>query len=184
MTLAGRISYKRMALRPSSSSDAEKFLAVGHKGFVYPVDEALEITKWPFNMTLPVMHMAAKAAVQASSYEEAEQIIHDLKYVKVNDDTIRKVTNSLGSVVFKNDLEQTNRNWELFVNFRLVFPEKNSPKVFYIETHGVMLPTREKDKAGSIWRESKLGMVFSADNFTVWADKRGEKQHRIYNGSL
>jgi hypothetical protein len=113
MTLAGRVSYKRTALRPSASSDAEKLSAMGHEGFVYPADEALEITKLPFNMTLPVMRTAAEAAVRAGSYEEAEQILRELTNVKVNDDTIRKVTNSLGAMVFKNDLEQTNRNWEL-----------------------------------------------------------------------
>jgi hypothetical protein len=48
-----------------------------------------------------------------------------------------------------------------------------------METDGAMLPAREKDEADSIWRENKLGMVFSTDNFTVWTDKRGEKQHRI-----
>jgi hypothetical protein len=53
MTLAGRVSCKRMVLRPSGSSDAEKFSALDHEGFVYPADEALEITKLPFNMTLP-----------------------------------------------------------------------------------------------------------------------------------
>lgn len=179
MTLAGRVSYKRMALRPSAGSDAEKLSALGHKGFVYPADEALEITKLPFNMTLPVMHTAAEAAVRAGSYEEAEQILRELTNVKVNDDTIRKVTDSLGAMVFKNDLEQTNRDWELLQNSRTVFPEKKSPHVFYMETDGAMLPTREKDEAGSVWRENKLGMVFSADNFTVWTDKRGEKQHRI-----
>jgi hypothetical protein len=125
------------------------------------------------------MHTAAEAAVQAGSYEEADQILRELTNVKVNDDTIRKVTNSLGAIVFKNDLEQTNRDWELLQNSQIVFPEKKSPRGFYMETDGAMLSAREKDEAGSIWRENKLVVVFSTDNFTVWADKRGEKHHRI-----
>jgi hypothetical protein len=52
-----------MALCPSFSSDAEKLLALGHKGFVYPLDEALEIAKLPFRMTLPAMRIIAKEAV-------------------------------------------------------------------------------------------------------------------------
>ncbi|MDR1084628.1 MAG: hypothetical protein LBP22_07130 [Deltaproteobacteria bacterium] len=125
------------------------------------------------------MHTAAKAVVRAGSYEEAEQILRELTNVKVNDDTPRKVTNSLGAMVFKNDLEQTNLDWELLQNSQIVFPEKKFPHVFYMETDESMLPAKEKDEAGSIWRENKLGMVFSTNNFTVWADKRGEKQHRI-----
>jgi hypothetical protein len=179
MTLAGRVSYKRMALRPSNRSEAEKLLSLGHKGFVYPVDEVLEISKLPFNMTLPAMHMVAKEAVRSNSYEEAEQILRELTPIRVNDDTIRKVTNVLGTMVFKNDLKQTDRDWELLSKARLIFPQKKVPHVLYILTDGAMLPTREKDATGSIWRENKLGMVFSTDNFTFWVDKHGKKQHRI-----
>jgi hypothetical protein len=179
MTLAGRVSYKRMALRPSTKADSDKLLALGHKGHVYPLDEALEITKLPFNMTLPTMHVVAKAAVRSNSYEEAEQILKELTAVKINDDTIRKVTNSLGTMVFNNDLAQTNKDWDSLKNSQLVLPKTKLPYVFYIETDGAMLPTREKDEEGSIWKENKLGMTFSTDNFTYWVDKHGNRQHRI-----
>jgi hypothetical protein len=49
----------------------------------------------------------------------------------------------------------------------------------YLEVDGVMLPTREKDVLGSVWKENKLGMVSSDDNFFFWTDKHGERQHRI-----
>jgi hypothetical protein len=179
LTIDGRVSFKRMALRPSSRVDGEKLSATGHKSFVFPVDEALELTKLPFNMAISAMLMVAKMAVRTNSYEEAEDMLREYASINVNDDTIRKVTNSLGTMVYRNDLKVANANWEQLTGSKLIFPDEKRPYVLYLLTDGAMLPTREKDEKGSIWRENKLGIAFSTDYFTFWVDKHGERQHRI-----
>ncbi|MDR0548198.1 MAG: hypothetical protein LBI10_02115 [Deltaproteobacteria bacterium] len=180
VTLAGRVSFKRMALRPSTRLDAEKLLATtGRRGFVYPVDLALEISKLPFNLTMAATLLVAKVAVQTSSYEEAEDRLRQEASIKVNDDTIRKITNSLGTIVYQNDLLEANTIWARLSSSKLISLKEKRPHVLYLLTAGTRFSIQEKDEKGSIWRENIKGTAFSSDNMTFWVDKHGKSHPRI-----
>ncbi|MDR2459496.1 MAG: hypothetical protein LBE38_01745 [Deltaproteobacteria bacterium] len=168
-----------MALIPSTPADKKLLLDGGHQRFVFPVDEILEIDKLTFGMTIPVMLTITKEALRCGSYEETEQMLIEKTHIRVNDDTIRKVTDTIGEMVFKNDLKRADEDWERLMHAQIDFPNIKKPNVLYLEVDGAMLPTREKDEHGSIWRENKLGMAFSDDNFFYWVDKHGKRQHRI-----
>jgi len=99
--------------------------------------------------------------------------------VKVNDDTIRQVTNYIGNIVYKNDCEAAEAAYQKLCSGKLEFPKSRKRGVLYIQTDGASLNTRAKDADGSSWRENKLGMVFSSDNVHTWTDKHGEKQRQI-----
>ncbi|MDR2354253.1 MAG: UPF0236 family protein [Deltaproteobacteria bacterium] len=179
MTVNGRYEYTRKALIPSTQADGERLLAFKGQKFVFPLDEVLEIDKLPFKISLPAMLMISKVAICSDSYEEAEEILTKRTHIRINDDTIRKVTDTLGEMVYKNDLAKANECFENLMNSQIVFPSTKIPHTLYLEVNGDMLPTREKDELGSVWRENKLGMVFSDDKVFFWNDEHGERRHRI-----
>jgi hypothetical protein len=99
--------------------------------------------------------------------------------IKVNDDTVRQVTNYVGNLVFKRDCELAESEFKRLCSGKLGFPRVKKRGVLYIETDGAAVNTRIKDEEGSSWRENKLGMVFSSDNIHSWTDKHGDKQRQI-----
>lgn len=92
---------------------------------------------------------------------------------------MRQVTNTLGTLVFKNELKKAEELWGELTAGRLVFDETKKDGVLYIEVDGAMVPTRQEGQKGIIYKENKLGMVFSTDNIIWWKDKHGIRQHRI-----
>jgi hypothetical protein len=96
----------------------------------------------------------------------------------VNDDTVRLVSNYVGTVVFKSDCAKAEDAFAALNGAKLRFP-KDRDGVLYIQTDGAALNTRAKDESGSTWRENKLGEVFSSKDIHYWTDKKGKKQHQI-----
>lgn len=117
-------------------------------------------------------------AVKMNSYQAAEDFLLRTKGIKVNDDTVRKVTNLIGEIVYKEDCKIANETMKLYDKALLPYtPDRNG--VLYIETDGAAVNTRTKNADGSSWRENKLGLVFSSENIHWWMNSRGERQHRI-----
>ncbi|MDR1297674.1 MAG: hypothetical protein LBO05_09965 [Deltaproteobacteria bacterium] len=59
-------------------------------------------------------------------------------------------------------------------------PNHKLAHALYLEVDGAMPRTGDTASGhGSLWRENKLGMAFSTDNFLRWIDKHGVPQHRI-----
>ena len=142
------------------------------------MDSLFRIDKLPFKMTLATMLKTAYWAQNQCSYQKAEEIIADVLKLTINDDTVRSVANYVGDIVFREDCKKADKAYDDFLRGKLPYTrDKNG--VLYIETDGAALNTRQKDEAGSTWRENKLGVVFSSDNFHSWTDKHGDKQHRI-----
>ncbi|MDR1296120.1 MAG: hypothetical protein LBO05_01855 [Deltaproteobacteria bacterium] len=180
LTLLGRVTYERSALVPSSKSQSVILKSLGYDGFVFPVDEALGISRLPFKITVPAMLEIAKTAVACDSFEDAEQILFKKSNMKVNDDTIRKVTNVVGSIVLENDKKVASEIWEKTPPWKFVAPDHKLAHTLYLEVGGAMLQTRDTvSEHGSLWMENKLGMAFSTDHFLRWIDKHGVPQHRI-----
>ena len=114
-----------------------------------------------------------------SSYQEAEESILRAHQLKINDDTIRQVTNYIGNIVFQEDCRNAEEAFNKLNQGKLCFPAKKKKGILYIEVDGAALNTRSKDESGSSWRENKLGIVFSSDNIHTWTNQRGENQRQI-----
>jgi hypothetical protein len=168
-----------MSLIPSSETDKARLKEIGIKGYVYPLDEALGLSHLPFKITIAAMLEIAKESSRCESYEEAEQILREKTMILVNDDTIRLVTNEIGRIVFDNDMKSAEALWKTKESGRLEFPKKKKENVLYLEIDGAMLPTRQIGVKGTVFKENKLGMVFSDDKFYYWTDKQGKRHHRI-----
>jgi hypothetical protein len=204
VTLMGRINYTRMALIPSTPADKLKLKHVNCDGYVYPIDEALGLAHLPFKITVPTMLEVAYTAATRYSYEEAEKDLSNRSNIIVNDDTIRKVTNEIGSLVFNNDTKIADEIWEHSAPWKFTGSKKKYNSTLYLQVDGAMVNMRsekvepeidnnmefeeqedleveegadEKRKKG--WKENKLGMAFSANDILYWTDKHGKRQHRI-----
>ena len=175
----GWISYCRYVLRPKSQADANALHYTENLNAVVPLDDYLCVTRLPFKMTPETMLNVAFWAQNQGSYQEAEDAFMRAYKIKINDDTIRRVTNYVGNRVFQRDCELAEEAYQKLCAGKLLFPNKQKSGVLYIETDGAALNTRSKDKNNSSWRENKLGLVFSSDNMKTWIDKHGEEQHQI-----
>jgi len=142
------------------------------------MDQYLGLTELPFKMTVATMLEASYWAQNQCSYQAAEDAIFKSIGIKINDDTVRLVTNTIGTLVFQKDCENAQAAYKKLNTGKLSFPYKKSGTL-YIETDGAALNTRYKDQNGSSWRENKLGLIFSSDNLYSWHDKHGVLQHQI-----
>jgi hypothetical protein len=195
LTAAGQMKYQRMALRPSFPEDKSLLGEIGVKGYVFPLDDALGLSRLPFKITIEAMLIMAKEASLRKSYEATERSLKESTLITANDDTIRAVTNTVGGLVHANDLRIASVVWDKFNNGRLVSPETKINHTLYLHCHGVKIPIRpenanvsdgqllerEEDdkKKGVIWKENKLGMAFSTDNIRYWTDKDGKQKQCI-----
>lgn len=178
MTINGSICFSRYVLRPKTKADSIRLLRTDNATAVVPLDQHLGLNGLPFKMTAAVMLEAAYWAQNQCSYQAAEDALFKTLGIKINDDTVRLVTNTIGALVFQQDCENARSAYEMFTAGKLSFPYKKTGTI-YIETDGAALNTRHMDQDGSTWRENKLGLVFSSDNLYSWHDKHGELQHKI-----
>jgi hypothetical protein len=130
-------------------------------------------------MTIPVMLAIVRESVRCESYEDAQQILKDHLRIETNDDTMRKVTNCIGTLVYNNDVNNSDTTWDELKSGCLQVPKSKKNAILYIEVDGAMLPTRQEGQKGVVYRENKLGMIFSSDNIHWWTDKNNKRQHRI-----
>ena len=179
ITINGKLSFYRKVLRPKTKKDYQKLLKTDGVSEIVPLDDYLGIANLPFKMTVDVMLEVAYWAQNQRSYHEAEETISKVMGVSISDDTIRTVTNTIGSIIFDNDCRIAEEVYSKLNRGKLSFPDLKKEGVIYIETDGAALNTRHKDDSGSTWRENKLGMVFSSDNIYFWTDKHGDRQHKI-----
>lgn len=178
MTVNGPISFSRYVLRPKTKTDSDLLFCSDNTTAVVPLDQYLGLTALPFKMTVATMLETAYWAQNQCSYQAAEEMIFKTHGIKINDDTVRLVTNIVGKLVFDKDCKNAKAAFEKFTEGKLSFPYKKSGTL-YIETDGAALNTRHTNQDGSTWRENKLGIVFSSDNIYSWHDKHGQLQHKI-----
>jgi hypothetical protein len=178
-TLVGKVNYERMALIPSDDLSKANLAKLGGCKHVYPLDEALGLSQLPFKLTLPVMLEIANECTKSESYQDAEENLYEKFKINVNDDTMRQVTNTVGTIVFNNDMAFAEGIWHNYNSGALTLPNSTDDHILYLEIDGAMLPTRNSKDKGTVYKENKLGMAFSSDNFHNWIDKHGEPQHTI-----
>ena len=165
-------------LIPADEKSKKALLEKCHSKSVFPLDDALGISRIPFKMTPALMVRCAYWAQNQCSYQAAEDVMFDTYGIKVNDDTIRLVTNHIGKIVFEEDCRKADLQYGILEAGKATFAH-DKDGIIYIEADGAALNTRHKNDEGSTWRENKLGVVYSSDNIYYWKNKKDEQQHRI-----
>jgi hypothetical protein len=178
ITAYGPISFSRYHLKPQTRESKEKLLELTGLKSVVPLDCHLGIAGLPFKITPYAMLRIAFWAQNQLSYQRAEEAIYEIMKIKINDDTIRAVTDFVGKVIFERDCRKANESICKLNSGSLNFPNDREG-ILYIQTDGAALNTRSQDENGSTWRENKLGEVFSSKNIRYWNDHKGKRQHQI-----
>lgn len=178
LTTEGKITYERYVLRPDGKADADRLKQLENRNAVIPLDSLLGISGLPFKITVPMMLEIAYWAAKTGSYQEAEDFLKRTKRISLSDDTIRKVVNYIGNLVFEEDCRLAKESMDA-LDHGVIPCSYDKEGVLYIQTDGAALNTRTKDQNDSTWRENKLGLAFSSDHIYSWRNARGERQHRI-----
>jgi hypothetical protein len=172
------MSFSRYHLKPQDQESKEKLLELTGLKSIVPLDCRLGIACLPFKITPCAMLKIAFWAQNQLSYQRAEEAIYEIMKIRVNDDTVRAVTDFVGKVVFERDCRKADESICMLNSGRLEFLRDRNG-VLYIQTDGAALNTRSQDENGSTWRENKLGEVFSSSNIRYWNDHKGTRQHEI-----
>jgi hypothetical protein len=146
---------------------------------IVPLDELLNLDKLPFKMTADMMTEVAFWGQHQHSYKDAAKIITRISGYDISDVTVRSVTDKVGSIIFQNDCCYVDEIYERLSSNKIVFPKIKKNGVFYIETDGAFLNTRQKGEDGKTYRENKLGILFSSDNMVPYREINGEMKNRI-----
>ena len=178
VTTLGKMSFSRYILVPKNDAGKVLLRQLSGAKSVAPMDSYLGLADLPFKITPAAMLKIAYWAQNQSSYQRAEDAISEALRIRINDDTIRQVTNYVGSMIFQNDCAKAEEAFQAFTIGKLKFSQ-NIRGVVYIQTDGAALNTRLKDESGSTWRESKLGEVFTTKDIRYWKNQKGERQHQI-----
>jgi hypothetical protein len=172
------MSFLRYYLKPGNTESRDKLISLTGAKSVVPYDCYLGLAGLPFKITPDAMLKIAFWAQNQLSYQRAEEAIFEAMRVKVNDDTVRQVTDFVGKVIFERDCRRADEAIKMLDGGKLKCP-KDCGGVLYIQTDGAALNTRSQDEAGSTWRENKLGETFSSKNIRYWTDRKGRRQHQI-----
>lgn len=177
-TLHGPLRYSRTILIPADRGSGTALLETLCVKSVCPLDDALGISRLPFKMSPALMLRCAYWSQNQCSYQAAEDVMWDTYHIKINDDTIRYVTNHIGRLIFEEDCRRTKELFQKFDHGTLDFNHQKKG-ILYIEADDAALNTRHKNDEGSTWRENKLGVVYSSDNIHYWKNKKGQRVHHI-----
>lgn len=172
------MSFSRYVLIPKNAQSRELLQQLSGVKSVVPLDAYLGLAGLPFKITPAAMLKIAYWAQNQSSYQRAEDAISEAMHIDINDDTIRQVTNYVGSMVFQNDCVKADEAFVALSSGKLRFAQTTNG-VVYIQTDGAALNTRLKDESGSSWRENKLGEVFTSNDIRYWTNRKGDRQHQI-----
>jgi hypothetical protein len=160
------------------SRDLELLRKKTGKTTVVPLDDWLGISRLPFKATPAAMLEVAHYAAELLSYKSAVQYIAK-SYMKaeLNHETVRKITDTIGSIVRLSDKKKSDKIFALLEKGELNHTTKKRDGVLYLETDGAMLPTKEDGEKGAIWRENKIAMAFSSDHMRL-RKKKGQDEDR------
>ena len=179
LTTEGYLKYSRYVLRPSDSESASKLQERDGSKTVVPLDCVMGVNRLPFKVSAQMMVEIAYWAAKLSSYQDAEDFLARTKGIRVSDDTVREVTNHVGSIVYNDDCAKADECRRMMDECRINNDEAQKEGTLYLMTDGAAVNTRTKDENNSTWRENKLAVAFSDDNIHFWTDGKGQRQHRI-----
>jgi hypothetical protein len=159
-----KITIKRYLLTPVSKADDEQLYRLEGRHGIYPLDKLIGISNLPFKLTVQAMLKVAKKAQESMSFKEAQIALREEGGITLDVCTICDVSNYVGYIVFKQELEKANNYYRSLINGTLCLPTEKKQGVLYFQIDGSMVNTREKDKTGSSWRENKLALVYNSNN--------------------
>ena len=181
LTLTGPVSFSRKMFVPASKDDKQRLTSLGYPGTILPLDMALGIDKVPGKMSLPLMLEIAYWAQNQGSYQEAEDQIRRTLHLEIGDDTVRKVANLIGSIVFMHDQKRADEAYQMLEGGAEVLDfSYDRDGILYIEMDGAAFNTRHPGKNDSTWRENKLGIVFSSDDVHFLGYEDGGEVEKFY----
>ena len=174
----GEIQYSRASLIPADKESARILLETENRKSVFPLDCALGVDVLPFKISCSMMCAIAKEAVRARSYSDASINIEEKFHVKISAVQIEKVTDYVGALVYKEQLDEATTAETLSsqkVDGRLRRRRKND--ILYLELDGTMVHVRDKND-GDGWMESKHAIAFNSSNIRYYDDGK-QTGHRI-----
>ena len=129
----------------------------GHKEI--PLDEKLNLTELPHKMTKEMMLETAFYGQNQSSFTDASTMLKRALDMDVSKETIRKITEEVGSRAFEADTKKARylkNNMHKIEN-----SDEKDGRVLYLMTDGAAVNTRIEDENGSTWRENKTVIAFT-----------------------
>ena len=177
-TSKGKLTFSRKILRPSSKDDAVKLTDSENVKGIVPLDIFFGIDNLPFKISSSFMLEIARIAVNSNSYKDAQADVFKIFGQIVNHDTIRRVTNFIGKLVYNFDCEKADEAMALYESGGIEL-KNEIDGTLYIEIDGSFINTRTKNKDGSTWAENKLCMIFNSDNLVEYKDKDGEISYKV-----
>ncbi len=193
LTVHGEIKYCRTILIPVDQESKKLLIDQAGVTSVVPMDDALGVSRLPFKITSKMMSRIAKEAVRARSYKEASDIIMEHYHIEISPTQVEKVTDFIGWLVFKLELEEAERVKEKEgVKIDNRKRRKMQNDILYLMTDGAMIFIRDKDtdmvdaiaarKAEEARNEEKrkerMKMDSQSKRVLVEAEKK-EKQQKV-----
>lgn len=172
MTMQGELRYSRYILYPETGADKKRLAELTGGKSVCPMDEYLGVAGIPFAYTPALALHIARTAACSSSYEDAAE---RLKEYNVGADQARRVTDYIGDLVERHDKEEIKGRIEGYDPGQCRAARRGRrPRdgyTLYLEMDGAFFNTRGKDKEGSSYKETKLGIAFKSTDMET--DKDG-----------
>jgi hypothetical protein len=175
-TIHGKLKIIRTILRPKTKEGLIKLIAIDNIKSIAPLDEYLGLNHLPFKITLNAMVEIAYWVQSSDSYDDAEDVVRCRTKINVKNDTMRFVTNYIGSIVFNNDLTSAEKTYAAFASGGLEFSSKKQKGDLYIDCDTVKFHAREKDERGGTWKENMFGVIFNSDSFIYQNDDNTVKK--------
>lgn len=94
-----------------------------------------------------------------NSYNQAKNMLEKYHNIELGTDSILKVTEYVGKVVFEKNCIEAKNTYNNIANISTVKKEKTRDSL-YGSIDGCTVNTMIEDKNGSTWKENKLGMFF------------------------
>ncbi|MDR2354278.1 MAG: hypothetical protein LBF22_14190 [Deltaproteobacteria bacterium] len=125
-------------------------------------------------MTVNAMLIISKVNQRSTSYKSTATILKENSEILVDAVTVKSVTNHIGSLVFKHELDKAKARYEVLNSGKMEFTKYKKDDILYIIVNGCKIKTRLQDEnIKPIWHETKLGIVYS------YTDKCSIKQRRV-----
>lgn len=113
-----------------------------------------------------------------SSFCKAKEIIKRVYNIDISSNTILKVTEFIGKIVYDYNYNKALEIWNNRANIEMQSTSKKG--TLYIQADGAAVNTRIEDENGSTWRENKLGIFFSESDMYKRKNKSNIINHKEY----
>ena len=143
-----------------------------------PLDEYLGLDKLPFKISVKAMLEIAYWGQNQPSFRRANNNFKRIYNIDISADTILKVTEFIGKIVYEHYYNKAIEIWNNRANIDISVTIKKG--TLYIQADGSAVNTRIEDEDGSTWRENKLAIFFSDSDMYKRKDKSNIINHKEF----